>query len=51
MGMSDSQYQSGQRRLLRLLEVAKEELENKYQAKSETLETIMKDIEEELKRP
>jgi len=49
--MSDNQYQSGQKRLLRLLEGVKEEIETKYNAKSEKLETIMKDIEEELKRP
>ena len=51
MGMSDRQYDSVQKRLLRLLEVVKEELEAKHGVKSEKLELIMKDIEEELKRP
>jgi len=50
MGMSDKQYESNQKRLLRLLEVVKNELAAK-KVKSDMLEQIMKDIEDELKRP
>jgi len=51
MGMSDRQYDSVQKKLLRLLEGVKEELEVKHNVKSEKLELIIADIEDELKRP
>ena len=51
MGMTDNQYLSGQKRLLRLLEGVQEELQIKHSVTSEKLEVLIKDIEEELKRP
>lgn len=51
VGMTDKQYESGQRRLLRLLEIVKEELDTKHQVASDKLNQIINDIEDELKRP
>ena len=50
MGMTDRQFDAYQRLLLRELIRIQEELD-KTGAKSETLENLKKDIEEQLRRP
>jgi len=49
-GMSDRQFDAHIQSLYRQLEHVKRELESQG-AKSESLEKIMKDMEEQLKRP
>ena len=51
MGMTDRQFDTHQKRILRLLEKVKEEITTSGNSQSQTLDTMMKDIEEELKRP
>ena len=49
MGMSDNQFQSYKKRLLRELQRIQKELDDA--GETETLEILIKDLEEELTRP
>jgi len=51
MGMSDRQFDVMQKKTLRELESVRQEIEAKYGGTSEKLEVMIKDIEEQLKRP
>ena len=51
MGMSDRQFDVMQKKTLRELEAVREEIKAKYQGESEKLETMIRDIEEQLQRP
>lgn len=51
MGMTDRQFDTFITGLVRELEDAEKEVMDKYQGKSEKLERIRKDLENQLKRP
>ena len=50
MGMTDEQFASYQRRFLRLLELARKEV-SESEGRSQILDTIIKDIKDELQKP
>ena len=51
MGMTDKQFDSHIAGLVRELEDIRDEIEEKYQAKSEKLERILRDFKSQLKKP
>ena len=51
MGMTDRQFDAHLKGLVRELEDIRNEIKEKYQGESQKLERLLRDFEEQLKRP